>query len=118
MLKEYNYPLEKLDPKILTVMKVRQDNPEASLVELIEILDKDFPNDYFIVMSHVSSDKGLFKTSKPAIYSKWIDENIIRKKILAFDKISASDKVAYEQQVNIKRSQGVKVSKNIPLKLY
>jgi len=84
-----------------------------NLDEIIEILDKDFPNDYFIVMSHVSSDKGLFKTSKPAIYSKWIDENIIRKKILAFDKISASDKVAYEQQVNIKRSQGVKVSKNM-----
>lgn len=39
---EYNYPLEKLDPKILTVMKVRQDNPEASLVELIEILDTEY----------------------------------------------------------------------------
>ena len=39
---EYNYPLEKIDPKILTVMKVRQDNPEASLVELIEILDRDY----------------------------------------------------------------------------
>lgn len=39
---EYNYPLEKLDPKILTVMKVRQDNPEASLVELIEILERDY----------------------------------------------------------------------------
>lgn len=39
---EYNYPLEKLDPKILTVMKVRQDNPEASLVELLEILDTEY----------------------------------------------------------------------------
>ena len=39
---EYNYPLEKIDPKILTVMKVRQDNPEASLVELIEILDTEY----------------------------------------------------------------------------
>ena len=39
---EYNYPLEKIDPKILTVMKVRQDNPEASLVELIDILDKEY----------------------------------------------------------------------------
>ena len=39
---EYNYPLEKIDPKILTVMKVRQDNPEASLLELIEILDNEY----------------------------------------------------------------------------
>lgn len=39
---EYNYPLEKIDPRILTVMKVRQDNPEASLVELIEILDTEY----------------------------------------------------------------------------
>ena len=39
---EYNYPLEKNDPKILTVMKVRQDNPEASLVELINILDTEY----------------------------------------------------------------------------
>lgn len=39
---EYNYPLEKLDPKILTVMKVRLDNPEASLIELIEILKEEY----------------------------------------------------------------------------
>ena len=39
---EYNYPLEKIDPKILTVMKVRQDNPEASLVELINILETEY----------------------------------------------------------------------------
>ena len=39
---EYNYPLEKIDPKILMLMKVRQDNPEASLVELIEILDTEY----------------------------------------------------------------------------
>ena len=39
---EYNYPLEKIDPKILTVMKVRQDNPEASLVELMEILETEY----------------------------------------------------------------------------
>lgn len=39
---EYNYPLEKIDPKILTLMKVRQDNPEASLVELIKILAEDY----------------------------------------------------------------------------
>jgi DNA-binding protein WhiA len=39
---EYNYPLEKIDPKILTVMKVRLDNPEASLVELIEILRDEY----------------------------------------------------------------------------
>lgn len=35
---EYNYPLEKLDGKILLLMKVRKQNPEASLNELIEIL--------------------------------------------------------------------------------
>jgi DNA-binding protein WhiA len=39
---EYNYPLEKIDPKILTVMKVRQDNPEASLMELLEILETEY----------------------------------------------------------------------------
>lgn len=36
---EYNYPLEKMDPKLLMVMKVRIDNPEASLSELIEIIN-------------------------------------------------------------------------------
>lgn len=35
---EYNYPLEKLDGKILLLMKVRKQNPEATLNELIEIL--------------------------------------------------------------------------------
>ncbi len=35
---EFNYPLEKLDPKLLLVMKVRKENQEASLVELLEII--------------------------------------------------------------------------------
>lgn len=39
---EYNYPLEKLDPKLLTLMKIRKDNPEATLVELIEIYARDY----------------------------------------------------------------------------
>ena len=34
---EMNFQLEKLDPKLLMVMKVRKDNPEASLNELVEI---------------------------------------------------------------------------------
>lgn len=33
---EYNYPLERLDPKILLVMKVRKEHPEDTLVELLE----------------------------------------------------------------------------------
>lgn len=36
---EYNYPLEKLDSKLLMVMKVRKENPEASLSELIKIIN-------------------------------------------------------------------------------
>ncbi len=36
---EYNYPLEKLDSKILLIMKVRKENPEASFNELIDILN-------------------------------------------------------------------------------
>ena len=36
---EYNYPLEKLDPKLLMVMKVRKENPEASLTEMISIIN-------------------------------------------------------------------------------
>lgn len=39
---EYNYPLEQLDPKILLIMKVRLENPDASLNELIEILNNDY----------------------------------------------------------------------------
>ena len=39
---EYNYPLEKIDPKILTIMKVRKDNPEATLIELIDILHNEY----------------------------------------------------------------------------
>lgn len=36
---EMNFQLEKLDPKLLMVMKVRKDNPEASLNELVEIIN-------------------------------------------------------------------------------
>lgn len=39
---EYNYPLDKLDPKILLVMKVRLENKDASLNELIDILNNDY----------------------------------------------------------------------------
>lgn len=39
---EYNYPLEKMDPKILLIMKVRKDNPEASFKELIDILNNRY----------------------------------------------------------------------------
>lgn len=35
---EYHYPLEKLDPKLLMVMKVRKENPEYSLTELLDII--------------------------------------------------------------------------------
>ena len=39
---EYNYPLEKLDPKILMVMKIRKENPEASLNEMIKIINAEY----------------------------------------------------------------------------
>ncbi len=39
---EYNYPLEKLDNKILMIMKVRKDNPEASFNELLTIIEEKF----------------------------------------------------------------------------
>lgn len=39
---EYNYPLEKLDPKLLMVMKVRKENPEASLSEMITIINEHY----------------------------------------------------------------------------
>ena len=39
---EYNYPLETLDIKILTLMKARKDNPEATLNELIEIMQNKY----------------------------------------------------------------------------
>ncbi|MCR5350595.1 MAG: DNA-binding protein WhiA [Acholeplasmatales bacterium] len=39
---EYNYPLEKLDSKLLMVMKVRKDNKEASLSELLDIIHEEF----------------------------------------------------------------------------
>lgn len=39
---EYNYPLEKMDSKILLIMKVRKENPEASFKELIEILNNEY----------------------------------------------------------------------------
>lgn len=37
---EYYYPLENLDPKLLLVMKVRKENPYASLTELSDIIYK------------------------------------------------------------------------------
>lgn len=39
---EYNYPLEKLDPKLLMVMKVRKENPEASLLEMVDIINSTY----------------------------------------------------------------------------
>ncbi len=39
---EYNYPLEKIDHKLLLVMKVRKDHPEDSLVELLAIIKEDY----------------------------------------------------------------------------
>ena len=39
---EYYYPLEKLDPKLLLVMKVRKENPEASFSELIAIINQNY----------------------------------------------------------------------------
>lgn len=42
---EYNYPLEKLDHKLLLVMKVRKDNMEASLNELVAIIKEVYDID-------------------------------------------------------------------------
>lgn len=42
---EYNYPLERLDSKILMVMKVRKDNPESSLSELLDVIHDEFDPD-------------------------------------------------------------------------
>ena len=39
---EYNYPLEKMDHKILLIMKVRKDHPDSSFKELLEILNNDY----------------------------------------------------------------------------
>lgn len=39
---EYNYPLEKLDSKLLMVMKVRKENKELSLTELLDIIHENY----------------------------------------------------------------------------
>lgn len=39
---EYNYPLEKLDSKLLMVMKVRKENRESSLQELLDIIHEEY----------------------------------------------------------------------------
>ena len=39
---EYNYPLERLDSKLLLVMKERKENPEASLNELVDIINTKY----------------------------------------------------------------------------
>ncbi len=39
---EYNYPLEKLDSKLLMVMKVRKENKESSLTELLDIIHENY----------------------------------------------------------------------------
>ena len=42
---EYNYNLEKLDSKILMVMKVRKDHPESSLTQLLDVIHDEYdPN--------------------------------------------------------------------------
>ncbi|MDE6585046.1 MAG: DNA-binding protein WhiA [Anaeroplasmataceae bacterium] len=37
---EHHYPLEKLDPKLLMVMKVRKEHPEASFNELVDVINQ------------------------------------------------------------------------------
>lgn len=39
---EYNYPLERLDRKLLIVMKVRKENQEASLNELVDLINSTY----------------------------------------------------------------------------
>ena len=39
---EYHFDLSKLDNKLLMVMKVRKDNAEASLSELLEIIHEEY----------------------------------------------------------------------------
>lgn len=39
---ELNYPLERLDPKLLLVMKVRKENKEASLNELVYLINDKY----------------------------------------------------------------------------
>ena len=39
---EYNYPLEQLDSKLLMVMKVRKENPEHSLSQLLDIIHDEY----------------------------------------------------------------------------
>ena len=39
---EYHYPLDKLDPKLLMVMKVRKEHPESSLMELLDIINDNY----------------------------------------------------------------------------
>ncbi len=39
---EYNYPLEKMDSKLLMVMKVRKENRESSLNELLDIIHEEY----------------------------------------------------------------------------
>lgn len=42
---KYNYPLERLDSKLLMVMKVREDYPEHSLSQLLDVIHDEYdPN--------------------------------------------------------------------------
>lgn len=42
---EYNYPLERMDSKILMIMKVRKDHPEHSLMQLLDVIHDEYePN--------------------------------------------------------------------------
>ncbi|MGM9969739.1 MAG: DNA-binding protein WhiA [Anaeroplasma sp.] len=39
---EYNYPLDKLDSKLLMIMKIRKENPEHSLSQLLDIIHDEY----------------------------------------------------------------------------
>lgn len=39
---EYNYPLQRLDSKILMVMKIRKEHPEHSLSQLLDVIHDEF----------------------------------------------------------------------------
>lgn len=59
--------------------------------QTIDELDR-FNKDYFIVFAHVEADNGLWGAFKPVMVKELLQRNEIRRRVLAFQKVSTHDK--------------------------
>lgn len=71
-----------------------------NIKQTIEELDK-YNKDYFVVFAHVEAPNGLWGGLKPVIVKELFERDEIRRRVLAFQKVSTHDK-----RINMRRELG------------